>query len=412
MKRSKASPNRHKLSEPYITLLKPRAKEYMVWDTQFTGLGVMVYPGGTKTYKVTYQHKGRLRWYTIDKVGAVGLKFAQGESRKIRQAAVLGEDPQGEKVDSRGRDDDETFRAVALRYVEQWSSQRNKSWRQAERTIKTYVLPILGGRQVSEITQKDILKIFDRVTFERDAPKMANQILHATSAIFKFAIKKGLIPSSINPAKGIDANPSVKGERYLSDGELANVWPEFEHSLGLYPTMALKLMLLTGQRPGECCAMRWDDIDRTGAIWTLPGLPVGDWPGTKNKATNKVPLSSHALAILDELEWKETGVVFSTGRRPTIQIPSTIQIWKALGIPRFRPHDLRHTVVSGMSKLKINRLVVQKILNHTDTSTTGIYDQHEYLDEKRFALEAWGNHLMAVVEGREAETNVIPLEAF
>ncbi len=72
-------------------------------------------------------------------------------------------------------------------------------------------------------------------------------------------------------------------------------------------------------------------------------------------------------------------------------------------------HDLRRTVGTGLGKLGISRFVIARVLNHADRTVTGIYDRHEYLDEKRHALEAWGQYLTNLIAPPGA--NVLPLRA-
>ena len=65
-----------------------------------------------------------------------------------------------------------------------------------------------------------------------------------------------------------------------------------------------------------------------------------------------------------------------------------------------------------MTALGIPRLVVGKLLNHSDRSITAVYDRHSYDAEKRQALEAWGRRLEEILSGeqsREASANVVEL---
>ena len=69
-------------------------------------------------------------------------------------------------------------------------------------------------------------------------------------------------------------------------------------------------------------------------------------------------------------------------------------------MPPWRLHDLRRTVASGMARLNINLPVIEKVLNHSSGSFAGIvgvYQRHSFADEKRAALEAWGNFVAALV---------------
>jgi len=70
---------------------------------------------------------------------------------------------------------------------------------------------------------------------------------------------------------------------------------------------------------------------------------------------------------------------------------------KLLGIPPFTPHDLRRTAASQMTSMGVPRLTVSKILNHTETGITAVYDRHSYDQEKRDALALWGKKLEQIV---------------
>ena len=71
-------------------------------------------------------------------------------------------------------------------------------------------------------------------------------------------------------------------------------------------------------------------------------------------------------------------------------------VW-VFGVEPWTIHDLRRTVGTGLGKLGISRFHIARVLNHADSSVTGIYDRHEYLDEKRRALDAWAEHLSNLV---------------
>ena len=82
------------------------------------------------------------------------------------------------------------------------------------------------------------------------------------------------------------------------------------------------------------------------------------------------------------------------------------------GLPALHPwtiHDLRRTVGTGLGKLGISRFIIARVLNHADRSVTGIYDRHEYLNEKRHALEAWGTYLGNLIGPPSG--NVVPIRS-
>ena len=66
------------------------------------------------------------------------------------------------------------------------------------------------------------------------------------------------------------------------------------------------------------------------------------------------------------------------------------------GIPSFTPHDLRRTAASHMTGMGVPRLTVSKILNHIESGITVVYDRHSYDQEKRLALDLWGEKLRKI----------------
>ena len=392
-----------KLSELFVRNMATPRKTEIWWDEVQLGLGLKITSNGAKSWKVQYRHRGRLRWYHIDKFPAIGIKEARSIARTIRNEAAQGKDPQGEKVAAR---QGETLRDVAARYVEQHAKKHNKSWHQAEALMKNHVLPKLGSRRVADIARKDIRAIFDDITHGRDKPVLANQVLAAISAVLTWAAEREIVEN--NAARGIRRNPTKAKERHLSDKEIAATWPASEE-LGLLGCTALRLTLLTGQRPGEVCAMRWADIDLEAKVWTLPGSPDGDWPGTKNGRTHEVPLPEMAVDLLNELDPKAEGPVFAGARGKSIRIPVTKAVYETAGIPRFTSHDLRATAATGMDRLHIPKEHISRVLNHVEAGVTASYIRHEALDQKRRALDAWANYVQQIIEGKTAE-NVVSLQ--
>jgi integrase len=72
-------------------------------------------------------------------------------------------------------------------------------------------------------------------------------------------------------------------------------------------------------------------------------------------------------------------------------------------------HDLRRTIGTGLGKLGISRFIIARVLNHADRTVTGIYDRHEYLAEKRSALDAWAAYLRNLITPTGG--NVVPIRA-
>ena len=76
------------------------------------------------------------------------------------------------------------------------------------------------------------------------------------------------------------------------------------------------------------------------------------------------------------------------------------------GVTGWRLHDLRRTCVSGMARLGVAPHVADKILNHqagTISGVAAVYQRHEFLAERRAALDTWGVHIERVLAGISEE---------
>ena len=118
------------------------------------------------------------------------------------------------------------------------------------------------------------------------------------------------------------------------------------------------------------------------------------------------------MTLLEEIGMPERGWVFTNERGEPLRglSPVTRSIWPALDIPRFTVHDLRRSAATGMTSMGIDRSLVGKILNHSDRSTTSIYDRFAYDAPKRNALNSWAARLQEIVAGKPAPEKVVTLE--
>ena len=116
----------------------------------------------------------------------------------------------------------------------------------------------------------------------------------------------------------------------------------------------------------------------------------------------------------------EADFVFSTtGRTPVsgfskIKARIDARMQQILG-DKFQPwrtHDLRRTAASGMAALGFQPHVIERVLNHVSGAQGGlvsVYQRHEYREERKRAILAWGAHVMSIVSAEAPASNVVPL---
>ena len=258
-RRAKRPVHKRKLTELYVEKPKPG----LTWDTKAGGLALRVQPGGSRSWVVVYSRHGRSRWLTLGAADRIGLADARIEAGKITLAVAQGHDPAAERKAERGAG---TFADLAAKYVEQYAKRKNKSWKASETLIQRYVLPRWGKLQSQAITRGDIKQMMSRMA---ESPVVANSVKAALSAIFNWGIGEELVTA--NPCKLIPNFPVKSRERVLCASDLPKFWKAFG-DLDPVRGAALKMILLTGQRPGEVSNMRREHI--VDGWWQMPGQPI------------------------------------------------------------------------------------------------------------------------------------------
>jgi integrase len=222
------------------------------------------------------------------------------------------------------------------------------------------------------------------------------------NAAYGWAVKRGAIEG--NPFLNLPVAPTLKRERVLTDDEIAGIWRATD---GAGPFNGIvRLLLLTGQRREEVAGMTWAELSDDLSTWTIPASRA------KNGATHIVPLSAPAQDLLRGVP--RSGELVFPGLRGTFNgfSPAKATLDTKSGVTNWRLHDLRRTMATGLQRLGVRLEVTEQVLNHVSGSRAGIvgvYQRHDFASEKRAALDAWGAHVLAVVEGRAAMGNVVTL---
>ena len=323
-------------------------------------------------------------------------RVTHGEKRESAQA---GRDPANTRKREKGATD---FAGV----VEEWlrrDQAKNKSRAAVERLLAKDVLPAWGHRQITTIGRRDVMDVIDAVA-DRGAPITARRLQAHVHRLFKWAVGRGIIEA--NPASDLPKPGSeTKRDRVLSDDELVAVW-RGAGELGWPFGDAIRLLILTGARRDEVGSLRWSEV--TGGIVNLKG------ERTKNAEPHTIPLSAPATILLQRApRIAGSDLVFSTNGKTPVSgwSRAKARLDTVAKVKDWRIHDLRRTVATGLQKLGANLQTIEAVLGHIAGSragVVGVYQRHGFDAEKRAALNAWGAHVMDLVEGR-APGKVLPM---
>lgn len=375
--------------------------------------GIRVSPKGKMVWFIMYKSQERkVKRFSIGTYPNMSLKQARKAAAATMAQINDGNDPMAKKKARRAAPTvydlwDAYQGALAQRRKKKASStmyEETRRW-------NTIICPAIGNMKVEDIKPMDITELLGTVADK--APISANRLHSLLSLMFKVALGNGWI--TIHPMQWLDkpGGSEPPRKRVLSDGEIQALWPCFDQ-VRPNPRDILKLGLLTAQRPGEILSMRWENIDLDRTVWTQHD--------TKNGSTNLVPLSPQVMDILSarnpDNHCKSGWVFPSTYNRAKGatqgRAKSTKDARKKLkqlsGIEDWTAHDLRRTARTIMSRLKIKHHIRERVLNHAQGGVQGVYDQHDYIQEKADALNKLGREINRIV-GVDAKGEIIELRA-
>ena len=426
-----------RFTDAQIKRLKPTSKRAIIFEHGGRGFGLRIEPSGRKSFFLEYRfgeaEERRNRVLTIGKHPTVSLTEARSIASQSLSQIEQDIDPATQKLTKKIADRNAlTVGDLVEEYIEKWAKVKKKerSWKEDERLLNKDILPVIGRKKAKDIRRRDIVLLLDAIV-ERGATITANRVLAVTRKMFNFAVGRDIIDAS--PCVQIPA-PSKENrrERYLSEDEIKVFWEKLDDAkMSQEIRLALKFLLVTGQRKNEVIGAEWSEFDLKNKWWTIPAEK------SKNKLTHRVPLTSTAMEILNELK-KITGqyqFVFASPVGHTKRNPERkAGIFPILGsavdralrnnqtnnlktkqknifnLDHFTPHDLRRTTASMMTKSGVDRLVLKKILNHADREVTAIYDIYEDDKEKQVAMRTWDRELKQILtsQKRTESKKVLP----
>jgi len=381
---------RTKLTKSVIDALPTPEADIVYWDRALPGFGVKVTPKGRKVFIVLYRTGGagsKLRKYTIGPYGRVTLHQARVAAQKVFAARLEGRDPAAEKRESKRRVVADRIEDLLNTFIEQRLSQ-NRSGPEIARLLRREMGKAWAGRSIHEIGKRDVVEVISAIE-QRGAPIAANKTLKSIKTFLRWCVGRAIIDHS--PAEDL-ALPAkeVARDRVLSDDELAKVILAARQIDDRYGGI-VELLGLTGQRREEVAKLAWDELDLKQRVWTIPKSR------TKNAKPHAVQLSNQSIAVLRRMQEQGPYVFAVPGTKPFQDFAAAKRkLDEISGVSGWRLHDLRRTCVSGMARLGIAPHVADKVLNHQSGTISGVaavYQRHEFLHERRVALEQWGAHV-------------------
>jgi integrase len=431
--------SRKTLTDRYLKSLKkaPSGTRLEHWDSVVPGLGVRVTDKGSKSFVLLarYPRSPNPTRRALGEYGSITLEDAREKARHWVALIQKGIDPAVEEERLRQaelRKQGCTFAAVAEDFIRHIRRQKLRTAPTMERNLRTVFVARWKERPITEIATDDIKTVIREIV-ERGAKYEAFREFALVRRLFNWAIGTDDYGVEVNPCRRLKPGDLIgernARDRVLTNDEIRALWRVTRRIR--YPYGPLyRLLLLTGCRLNEVCGAQWEEFDLAGRLWTIPAERMKKLKG--GAKPHVVPLTDSMLEVLKSVpSFEKGGHLFSNsfGARPLkpaqFSDPKEKLDRRALrtlrAMARFRGgnvkrvilkdwvnHDIRRTVRTHLSALRIPEEVREAVLAHVRPGIKGAYDRHEYLEEKREALTAWSARLRDIVEPPPA--NVVPIK--
>lgn len=386
---------RKKLTKSVLTGLEAKEKEYVVWDTELTGLGARIAPTGRKTFILKYRNKitGKSRQLTIGKFGPLTVEEARNNAKQRLGEIAGGHDPVAEKRKAR---DFETVGELCDRYLKEARAGRILRKGKAKKAatldidqgrINRHIKPLLGKRSLDELERRDIQKFIADVIDGKTAgvfksekkygkavvkggPGTAAKAVGLLSAIYNWGINNGLAQS--NPCAGVEKPADNKRERFLTKDEYRKLGMGLEQAenenVNPIALAAIKLLLLTGARKSEILALKWSEVDLEECCLRFESTKTG-------KQTR--PIGREARKHLSSLDFGSDKWVFpasrGTGHLINIRKPLLRVLQLAKLSNDITPHVFRHSFATTANELSFTELTIAGMIGHALGTITSRY---------------------------------------
>jgi integrase len=386
-------------------------RRQVIFDEATTGLALIVSRRGKKVFSIVARGPaGKQIWKVLGEPATMTVAEARAKARDGVARIKAGEEPFPEEKPAPAP---ETFRAVAERFIKRWVDKGGKkqdgvplrSKREIERHLSAYVYPRWADRAFLSIRRIVVTEMMDELVDNHGAVQ-ADRVLATVAKIFNWyrQYDEDYVPPVIPEMKRSGSYSDRARTRILKDEEIRMVWKACDE-IGTFGAF-VRVALLTAQRRAKVGPMLRDAIDGQG-VWTIPAE-------AREKANAlKLKLSPMALDVIHAQPVIEGNPYVFAGRGAkafnSYSDGKELLDEKAPIAPPWVIHDLRRTAKSLMARAGVRPDISERTLGHVIKGVEGIYDRHDYFDEKADAL----SKLAALVERiiNPTSGNVVALHA-
>lgn len=370
------------------------------------GLYLTISKFGTPSWVFRFRTDGRLREAGLGSLDTWSLAEARERARSFRQMRGEGKDPIEERRAARQKLKVEaakaiTFRAAAEAYIAVHSAgwRNEKHSAQWPATLTAYVYPVFGDLPVAAIDTALVMKAVEPIWTAK--PETASRVRGRIESVLDWATTRGYRQGE-NPArwKGHLQNllprrskvARVEHHAALPYPEIAGLMDELRRQEGI-AARALEFAILTAARTGEVIGARWEEINLSERLWTVPGERM------KAGREHRVPLSDRAVEIVEEMKAIRQGDYVFPGQRAgkPLSDMALLMLLRRMGRGELTTHGFRSTFRDwAAERTGFPAEVAEMALAHTvSDKVEAAYRRGDLFQKRRQLADAWAGFCAA-----------------
>lgn len=401
-----------KFTDNYIKSLKPTGTQYQ--QNESGGLAIRVSAKGKKNWVYNYWLNNKAKRMVLGIYPSISLLKARKLALDAATLKDQGIDPIEHKneqerleelekqksIQSMGWLSEEFYKTVLL---------NRKVPQQIRQQLNADIIPGIGSIHIDDISTRDITQFLQKIV-DRGSPVHSNKVLSTIKQMFNFALSQGI--TDRNPAAAIRARDvggvEVSRNRPLSYAEIKTLFQFLDsgkHRIRKSTIIGMKLLMLTGVRTGSLVQAEWNEFDLENNLWIIP---PEHQKLKKSQPHNPFPvhLSPWAIELLKQLRTASDSryLIPSPMATQNDDKPAERTVFSSairlkldeIGIPKFNVHDFRSTLATRLSEEGVAPHIVELILAHQLGGVAGIYNKHQFLKDRKAALNLWSEKVTQI----------------
>ncbi|MFB0935039.1 MAG: tyrosine-type recombinase/integrase [Propionivibrio sp.] len=372
------------------------------------GLTFTLSAKGTAAWALRYRIAGKAKELTLGRYPDISLAKAREIASVKRVEVQQGVDVAAEKRKAgHAAASAWMFRKLADDYFEKAVEYlADNTIKARTQQLRSYVYPRIGNMAAADVSPAEVVAIVEAASVK--SLHVARLVLIAIREVFAHGVARHVVVQ--NPCAHITAKAIIGGTKrqrervMLTDAEIGEVFKALP-VISRPNALMVRILLATGMRIGELVQAEWTNVDFERAEWTIPV------EHSKTKRAFTIPLAPLVAGWFAELQAMAFGSRYVLpirarfdGREGEAHMEAsslnaalnTLAAKLGEKCRRFTPHDLRSTMRSHLGALGVDVLIAERCLNHSLGGLVAVYDKHDYLPERRRALELWAAKLGSI----------------